>query len=176
MNSRVMQWLVLSRDSLQGFNGAHRAKLVRPNEPASLFPHIQDSKVPDLRSGRPHGHREAPLLTTNSIRVAQATPRCKHCGSTFCPAFRSVRNSQKNNNFKRLDSTSAGCGKLRILWETAAVPGDHMCRGISPKSVIPFTKYCIASATSSKPIMRTRIRMPVSPRNRRTRAAAASTR
>jgi hypothetical protein len=27
-------------DSLQGFNGAHRAQLVRPYEPASHFPHI----------------------------------------------------------------------------------------------------------------------------------------
>ena len=27
-------------DSLQGFNGAHRAQLVRPYEPASHFPHL----------------------------------------------------------------------------------------------------------------------------------------
>ena len=65
-------------DSLQGFNGAHRAQLVRPYEPASHFPHIQDSKVPYLRSGRPTGHREAPLLTTNFVRVAQPTLGCKH--------------------------------------------------------------------------------------------------
>ena len=68
-------------DSLQGFNGAHRAQLVRPYEPASHFPNR--SKITDLRSGRPHGHREAPLLTTSFVRVAQATQRCKHCGPTF---------------------------------------------------------------------------------------------
>ena len=58
------------RDSLQGFNGAETTHLVRPYEPASHFP--QDSWA------GPHGHREAPLLTYNLIRVAQAARRCKH--------------------------------------------------------------------------------------------------
>ena len=45
------------------------------------------------------------------------------------------------------------------------------CRAISPRSVNPFTKNCMASATSSRPIIRTRMRMPLSPRNRLTRSA-----
>jgi hypothetical protein len=156
-------------DSLQGFNGAHRAQLVRPYEPASHFP---KSKIVDLRLGRPHGHREAPLLTTNPVRVAQTTLRCKLLRPTQIQGLQ----QEKDSIFKRLDSSAAACGKQRFLWEASPGSGGHMCRGIRPKSVIPFTKYCIASATSSRPMIRTRMRMPVSPRNWRTRAAAPSTR
>ena len=52
---------------------------------------------------------------------------------------------------------------------------SYPCRGMMPRSVRPFTKYCIARATSSNPMMRTRIRMPVSPRTPRTRPALART-
>ncbi len=48
-------------------------------------------------------------------------------------------------------------------------------REMTPRSVRPFTKNCIASATSSNPMIRTRIRMPVSPRTALTRPAPAST-
>jgi len=70
INSRVMQWLVLSRDYLQGFQrctACARRKTLRTS-----FPLPSDSrslKVPDLGLGRPfiihafaRGHREAPLL------------------------------------------------------------------------------------------------------------------
>ncbi len=39
-------------------------------------------------------------------------------------------------------------------------------RAITPRSVSPFTKNCAASATSSSPMMRTSIRIPVSPSTR----------
>lgn len=46
---------------------------------------------------------------------------------------------------------------------------------IIPRSVSPFTKNCIASATSSNPMILTRMRMPVSPSTVRIRPAPAST-
>lgn len=72
------------------------------------------------------------------------------------------------------------------LWETSAPAkplqmfseeGMHClvfrpyCFVMTPKSVNPFTKNCTASATSSSPMIRTRIRIPVSPRILRTRSA-----
>jgi hypothetical protein len=75
INSRVMQWLVLSRDSLQGFNAAHRALYERPYEPASHFPQIPDHlKFLILDRAGPlsstlfaRGHRETPLLLLTSL-------------------------------------------------------------------------------------------------------------
>jgi hypothetical protein len=109
-----MQWLVLSRDSLQGFNGAHRAHNERPYEPASQFPHFQDFKVlisdragplsTTLSRERPPGGSTA---TYNFIRVAQATGRCKLYGT----AHRTALNGGKANNLKHLHSGPTGCGK-----------------------------------------------------------------
>jgi len=48
-------------------------------------------------------------------------------------------------------------------------------REMIPRSVSPFTKNCMASATSSKPMILTRMRMPVSPSTIRIRPAPAST-
>lgn len=53
--------------------------------------------------------------------------------------------------------------------------GLYPGRAMIPKSVSPFTKYCIARATSSSPMIRTRIRIPVSPITLLTRPAPAST-
>src|ERR1700739_4108178 len=47
---------------------------------------------------------------------------------------------------------------------------------MTPRSVSPFTKNCIARATSSKPMILTRMRMPVSPSTNLTRPAPANTR
>ena len=55
MNSRVMQWLVLSRVSLQGLQG-HLPHLAQRTSSITLASHFP------LR-GRPYGHREALLLT-----------------------------------------------------------------------------------------------------------------
>ena len=63
------------RGSLQGFNGAKTTHHVRPYELASHFPHMGQAHQ-FLALPRP-GHREAPLLTSNHIRVPQAAPRCK---------------------------------------------------------------------------------------------------
>ena len=57
----------------------------------------------------------------------------------------------------------------------ALPPYSTTCLAITPRSVNPFTKNCTASATSSSPMIRTRIRIPVSPITRRTRSALAST-
>ena len=53
--------------------------------------------------------------------------------------------------------------------------GVYPCRGITPRIVRPFTKNCMASATSSKPMMRTRMRIPVSPSRRCNRSAPLRT-
>ena len=105
--SRVMQWLVLSRDYLQGFQrctACARRKTLRTS-----FPLPSDSRslqVPDLGSGRPfiiHAFRARPpggsTATSNFIRVAQATGRCKLYGSSL----RSACKSRKPNNFRYLD-------------------------------------------------------------------------
>src|SRR6201996_6398149 len=47
---------------------------------------------------------------------------------------------------------------------------------MTPRSTKPLTKYCTASATSRRPMTRTRMRMPVWPRTRATRSALPSTR
>ena len=183
INSRVMQWLVLSRDYLQGFQrctACARRKTLRTS-----FPLPSDSRslqVPDLGSGRPfiiHAFRARPpggsTATSNFIRVAQATRRCKLYG----PTLRSACNSHKVNNFKRLGEIAPGPAIKPHISSVGNVVTNrqvHRCFGITPKSVSPFTKYCIASATSSSPMIRTRIRMPVSPRTPRTRAAAPNTR
>jgi hypothetical protein len=128
MNSRVMQWLVLSRDYLQGFQrctACARRKTLRTS-----FPLPSDSrslKVPDLGSGRPfiiHAFRARPpggsTATSNFIRVAQACQRCKLCGPTLqCPY-----KSHKPNNFNCLDrSAPKPVGKPRILCGKPSRPG-----------------------------------------------------
>jgi len=64
LNSRVLQWFCSLWDSLQGLRGRLPYLTQRTSSPLPF-------------SGRPHGHREAPLLTCNFQRVAQVTPRCK---------------------------------------------------------------------------------------------------
>jgi len=67
------------------------------------------------------------------------------------------------------------------LAETAELEGFGVtaafqpCFEITPKSVKPFTKNCMARATRSRPMMRTRMRIPVSPITVRTRSAPART-
>jgi hypothetical protein len=48
--------------------------------------------------------------------------------------------------------------------------------GRTPRSARPLTKYCAASATSSRPITRTRMRIPLSPSRRTTLSEWPSTR
>ena len=70
---------------------------------------------------------------------------------------------------------SATVEKTRKLLKNGISPNRAYCRAITPRSVRPFTKNCTANATSSNPIMRTRILMPVSPKTRRTRSAPLRT-
>ena len=60
-------------------------------------------------------------------------------------------------------------------WRGVAQNQGFSCLEIMPKSVRPFTKNCMARATSKSPMILTRMRMPVSPRKVRTRLAPAST-
>lgn len=69
-NSRVMQWLVLSRDSLQGLAVGLQPASTKPNERTS-FPLPSNGQAK-----RPPGGSTATSVY-NSIRVAQATPGCK---------------------------------------------------------------------------------------------------
>ena len=65
--SRVLQWWnVLCGIPYRG-QELRSAHSVQPYEPASHFP----------LTGRPNGHREAPLLISNFLRVAQRSQFCK---------------------------------------------------------------------------------------------------
>jgi hypothetical protein len=100
-----VQWLVLSRDSLQRIQG--------------LLPHLiqrtPSTGFPLPSSGRPLGHREAALPTyCNFSRVAHATFDCKR------DRFKST---SARCNFSRIatrppESKRPPCGKPAFLWET----------------------------------------------------------
>ena len=66
LNSRVLQWLVLCGIPYRGSG----VRLGAPH-PA------QRTSFPLPSSGRPNGHREAPLLICNSQRLAHPRPYCK---------------------------------------------------------------------------------------------------
>ena len=160
-DSRVLQWLVLCGIPYRGSG----VRLGAPH-PA------QRTSFPLPSWGRPHGHREAPLLICNSQRVAHARPYCKFCSGSApgCAAFAPCCNRPKR-----------AANRQQGRREARGNPGfrrqfGRQWRGtIRPKSVSPLTKNCMARATSSRPMMRTRMRMPVSPMTWRTRPAPAST-
>ena len=88
----------------------------------------------------------------------------------YCNWFgrnRSRVTSRRLETAPRLPAIPAVSG-LRFHKKVEPAIFTAQCRGIIPRSVSPFTKNCIASATSSRPMMRTSIRMPVSPSTRRT--------
>ena len=149
-----MQWLVLCGIPYRGSDCAANAASTDPTNqlPTSLVG----------QATRPPG---TPLLICNFLRVAQATSRCN---SRSDRVFRAESRLVENINHAVSVQASGAVETTHILWETPAQD-----REIRPKSVSPFTKNCIASATSSKPMMRTRIRMPVSPITLRTRPAPA---
>jgi hypothetical protein len=65
--------------------------------------------------GRPHGHREAPLLKYNFIRVAQPTRRCKRLGRTTSVRLQQDEVYQfQEDRFKTGEAVerSGFCGKL----------------------------------------------------------------
>ena len=193
--SWVMQWVCSLWDSLQGLG-------VR-----LTLPHLTlRTGFPLPLKGRPHGHREAPLLICNFLRVTQATLGCK---SQKRLISRAVCDFPENNNGPRITQPKAACGKasdsvgnsskatpIRLkssckfdrngLLFTSLRSADgptrremrlsgRYGREMIPRSVSPFTKNCMASATSSKPMILTRMRMPVSPSTIRIRPAPAST-
>jgi len=111
-----MQWLVLSRDYLQGSTEL--------NDPRSTlrtsFPLPSLGAGPNSRAFAPRGHREAPLLTFNQIRVPQVPLRCKHLPSANRLYLQHLKDSYPRNILRR-----HGCPveTLSFLWETAA-PGS----------------------------------------------------
>ena len=157
--------------------GAQRCALRTSSNPTNEF-HYFSFPLPshlNLDGGRPHGHREALLLTFNLIRVAQHSHQCKHSGA----ANRLCLHHLKEFLFRALEfAPSHPVETLSFLWEIERSPHPRTgtyCFAINPRSVSPFTKYCMASATSRSPMMRTRMRMPVSPMSCRTLPAPAST-
>jgi hypothetical protein len=153
-----MQWIVLCGIPYRG-SGATASP-----DPTNQF-HYFGFPLPTW--GRPHGHREAPLLLCNSQRVAHATFDCKRCPSSpessLCNSLRIA--------------TGPAVYKVEGLWKASCFCGKapFYCRAINPKSVSPLTKNCMARATSKRPMMRTRMRIPVSPSTLRTLPAPAST-
>jgi hypothetical protein len=75
------------------------------------------------------------------------------------------RQSLPTSNFFRLIRF------FRIFSRRAGPMPRYSSFGMSPRSVRPFTKNCTARATSKSPMMRTRMRIPVSPMMPRTRLA-----
>src|SRR6516164_1934672 len=73
-----------------------------------------------------------------------------------------------------------GLARTRLR-ESRAAKDSELVHGavvvclIQPKSVSPLATNCTASATSSRPISRVMIRIPVLPRYRRTRSAPERT-
>jgi len=147
------------------------------------------NRLPTSPLGAGHkGHREAPLLICNFSRIAQATLRCKSRNRLISCA---VPRLSENNNRTAFPQLSQPVERDRLLWETAldvrqywgnAVSNHDKFsrlvshgREITPRSVRPFTKNCMASATSSSPMILTNIRIPVSPITALTRPAAANT-
>jgi hypothetical protein len=93
--------------------------------------------------------------------------QAESCGSEWKRWFRPVNTLQRLCHIFASDPVT--------LHERAA-PSKDYGRTMTPRSASPLTKYCTASDTSSRPMMRTRMRMPVSPRARATRVAPPSTR
>jgi hypothetical protein len=191
-SSRVMQWVCSLRDSLQGLD-----ELTLPIRPTNRLPTSLYSSLAALKRAGPTATGRLHCYICNFLRVAQATPRCK---SRNRLNRRAVSRLPENINGPRTMQLMLAVERKRFLWETpshargistknapdisischnnhCALGGSNRayCRGMTPRSVSPFTKNCMASATSNRPMMRTRIRIPVSPSTARTRPAPAST-
>jgi hypothetical protein len=114
-----MQWLVLSRVSLQGLR-VESSQLTCPNErvPSLWLPTSLDSHLSLLNRGRPitftPGHREALLLTYHSIRVAQAPGRCKR-SSQAKPFISSAK--KKIPLQMPINRRAPPVGSLSFLWK-----------------------------------------------------------
>jgi hypothetical protein len=167
------------KEFLQGFRRFHRPHLTQRT---SFLIHPRQAQTAT----------EAPLLNFDLPKSSTGYPRMAN------PALTSSQTTGYASLRIATDSPSAQpalpVGNSPFLWENAAtcawlrltrsgcsqLDGSvsqtiQPCRWMIPRSVRPFTKNCIASATSSKPMILTRIRMPVSPITVRTLPAAAST-
>ena len=145
------------------YSGSRGSCLTLSNEPASHFPH----RAGHTATGRLHC-----LLTAYLQLPKSSTGYSLLQTSSEFPGLRPASSLQLPENSNPCGSTqpSVPVGNRAILWEK---PG--YCFEITPRSVSPFTKNCIARATSNNPMMRTRIRIPVSPSTLRTRLAPART-
>jgi hypothetical protein len=142
------------RYSLQG---SGRYCITLPYELASHFPQLG-------QASQATGTLHCP--TSNFSRVAQTT--------LLCNTFTGVNPAAGLQLLKGSSQSTATQG--RSLWKPLVFCGKHaQPRLKNPRSVSPFTKNCIASATSNRPMIRTRMRMPVSPSTDFTLPAPAST-
>jgi hypothetical protein len=166
------------------------------------LPHLtQRTSFPLPSSGQatrpPGGSTAQQQLFKSTTAYSRLQPATGNAGFRFKqPAENSNTHAQRQA--KWLWERSSNCGKHDILarGSNSAPKGTHRSpilfqphldrelfeagpgpygREIIPRSVKPLTKNCMASATSSNPIILTRIRIPVSPMNARTRPAPAST-
>jgi hypothetical protein len=166
-----------------------------PYEPASHFP----------TRGRPKGHREAPLLhlqlfksstghpsmqIANRLALSTVSRLPEHSNTSSFPQqgaavessrFLWERCSEAHEIKAKLTPTARSL-TLNIpnsinLPANSGSCGPECTQGfaIIPRSVSPFTKNCMASATSSSPMILTRMRIPVSPSTVFTLPAPAST-
>jgi hypothetical protein len=190
-----MQWVCSLRDSLQGLDQLFAS--YPPYEPASHFPlgagHKGHWEAPLLhlqlfKSSTRHPYvQPANRLVLSSFSrlpennnqpgIAQPNSPVERRPVLWeSPSSPRQFNPKRELQFPAGSPKSSGAppynrGSLRFRVGYENVHG----RAITPRSVSPFTKSCIASATSNSPMILTRIRIPVSPMNALTRPAPAST-
>ncbi len=196
-----MQWVCSLRDSLQGPDELYAS--YPPYEPASHFPQFKPCCTQKGQATK--ATRRLHCYICNFLRVAQATLQCKsRIGCIHAPFrdFLRITTTRGTRNPARLWKGARFCGKHSRnrmksgpnvdSGKTHSAPNHFQnrptvsglpelsnspyCREMTPRSVSPFTKNCMASATSSSPMIRTRIRIPVSPSTVFTLPAPASTR
>lgn len=163
-----MQWVCSLWYSLQGPGALHSA---------SPYP---TNRLPLVSKTRPTTPvcQEAPLLHLQLFEISTAN---------LCLQLIRLRFSQSQSQLSESINEPLSMQAI-LLWKARIFCGKRphprsprtdresllaYPRTKNPRSVSPFTKNCIASATSSSPIMRTRMRIPVSPITDFTRPAAA---
>ena len=189
-----MQWFVLCGIPYRGTGDAVTAISTDPT-----------NRLPFSHPGRPlKATRKRPLLNLQLFKISTSCSCLQLVpGSCRSTQLRLAENSSAlvPPQPGRAVESAGNCGKTRACTDFATTRaagqgwGSVSCSkspaqkvssliragtrywlfAMTPRSVRPFTKNCMASATSSRPMMRTRMRIPVSPRTARTRSAPAST-
>jgi len=156
-----MQWIVLCGIPYRG-SGA----LASP-DPTNVF-HYLSFPLPTLRAGPKATGRLYCLL-----QLFESNTDHSHLQAVRTANLLARLQLSENSN-ERDGMQARSCGKCLLSVGNSNYARLYW-RGIMPRSVRPFTKNCMARATSNNPMTLTRIRMPVSRITRRTPSAPART-